>query len=82
MESTEKKKEGSKESAFRGSRPPILDALVFAHMELVSVKEGEEIDADFLRKCRRLVVSEMQDHLDPRHWDSVIKRGATYGANE
>ena len=69
-------KGAANESAFRGSRPPILDALVYAHMELVSLKEGEKIDVDYLRRCRRLVVSEMQDHLDPRHWDSVIKRGA------
>ncbi|MEO9969671.1 MAG: hypothetical protein ABJG15_07555 [Hyphomonadaceae bacterium] len=66
-----------KEAAFRGSRPPILDALIFAHFELVSVKDGDKIDVDFLRRCRRLVVSELQDHLDPRHWDSVIERGAT-----
>ena len=66
-----------KEAAFRGSRPPILDALIFAHFELVSVKDGDQIDVDFLRRCRRLVVSELQDHLDPRHWDSVIERGAT-----
>ena len=70
-------KGASKEAAFRGSRPPILDALVFAHFELVSLKDGDALDVDFLRRCRRLVVSELQDHLDPRHWDSVIERGAT-----
>lgn len=73
----ESNKGRDKEAAFRGSRPPILDALVFAHMELVSLSDGDEIDVDFLRRCRRLVVSELQDHLDPRHWDSVIERGAT-----
>ena len=65
------------ETAFRGSRPPILDALVFAYQELDSLKEGEAVDVAFIRNCRRLVVSELQDHLDPRHWDNVIARGAT-----
>lgn len=70
--------EGSqKEAAFRGSRPPILDAMIFAYKELISVQDGDMINADFLRRCRRLVVSELQEHLDPRHWDSVIERGAT-----
>ena len=73
----EASKGGRKETAFRGSRPPILDALVFAHMELISLGKDDEVNADFLRRCRRLVVSEMQDHLDPRHWDSVIERGST-----
>lgn len=66
-----------KEAAYVGSRPPILDALVLAHFELISLKEGDKVDIEFLRRCRRLVVSELQDHLDPRHWDSVIERGAT-----
>ena len=69
-------KGAEKEAAFRGSRPPILDALVLAHLEIVSMGDGDKIDAEFLRRCRRLVVSELQDHLDPRHWDSVIQRGA------
>ena len=70
-------KGSDKESAFQGSRPPILDALVYAHHELVSLKAGETPEADFLRRCRRLVVSELQDHLDPRHWDTIIERGTT-----
>jgi len=70
------------EIAYQGSRPPILDALVFAHMELVSLGEGDQVNADFLRRCRRLVVSELQEHLDPRRWDSVIERGTTKPANQ
>lgn len=66
-----------KDTSFRGLRPPILDALVYAYQELDSLKDGEAVDVAFIRSCRRLVVSELQDHLDPRHWDSVIARGVT-----
>lgn len=66
-----------KETAFQGSRPPILDALVCAHNELISLPTGHVPDSDFLNRCRRLVVSELQDHLDPRHWDTIIQRGTT-----
>ena len=70
-----------KETAFQGSRPPILDALVFAHKELISLQEGDPPHADFINRCRRLVVSELQDHLDPRHWDTIIERGTTKHAD-
>jgi len=51
--------------------------MVYAYKELISVKEGQFPDAGFLNRCRRLVVSELQDHLDPRHWDTIIERGTT-----
>jgi len=66
-----------KESAYRGQRPPILDALVFACHETQRLGEdgvsGDD-SASFLRECRRQFVSELQAHLDPSHLDEVIER--------
>ena len=67
-----------KDGAYRGVRPPILDALMYAYYEVdaLSRKEGPTGDnsADFIDECRRLVVSELQAHLDPRRRDTVIGR--------
>lgn len=68
----------NKEGAYRGSRPPILDALVFAYMELEAMtREGGptgENTAAFFEECRRLVVSELQAHTDPRRRDMIVGR--------
>lgn len=66
-----------KESAYRGSRPPILDALIFACFEMRELGKGGKglhASAQYLDQCRRLVVSELQAHLDPRHRDKIIER--------
>lgn len=66
-----------KESAYRGSRPPILDALIFACFEMRELGKGGKglhASAQYLDLCRRLVVSELQAHLDPRHRDKIIER--------
>ncbi|MDJ0922290.1 MAG: hypothetical protein QNI84_14270 [Henriciella sp.] len=67
-----------KEGAYRGARPPILDALMFAYYELESLSrtDGPTADnsAEFIADCRRLLVSELQAHLDPRRRDTVIGR--------
>lgn len=59
-----------KERAYQGFRPPILDAVVFAHMQVDRIDaRGAEPDhqaADFLVRCRRLFVSEAQGAIDPR----------------
>ncbi|WP_143435400.1 hypothetical protein [Henriciella aquimarina] len=72
------KKGAEKEGAYRGSRPPILDALVYAHYELEAMtREGGptgENSALFFEDCRRLVVSELQAHTDPRRRDLIVKR--------
>lgn len=71
-------KGGEKEGAYRGSRPPILDALMFAYYEIEALTRqgGPTADnsAEFIEDCRRLLVSELQSHLDPRRRDTVIDR--------
>jgi len=67
-----------KETAFRGYRPVILDAVIFAHYQI------DEIDPDgalpdtaaceYLIKCRRLLVSEVQDAVDPRRRGAMMRR--------
>ena len=67
-----------KEGAYRGSRPPILDAIMFAYYEVEALTRqgGPTADnsAEFIEDCRRLLVSELQAHLDPRRRDTVIDR--------
>lgn len=67
-----------KEGAYRGSRPPILDALMYAYYEVEALTRqgGPTADnsADFIEDCRRLMVSELQAHLDPRRRDTVVDR--------
>lgn len=66
-----------KESAYRGERPPILDVLVFACFEMRELSKGGKglhASAQFLIQCRRVLVSELQAHLDPRHRDKIIER--------
>ncbi len=67
-----------KEGAYRGHRPPVLDALMFAYMELENMAfENAPADDDsgaFIDECRRLLVSELQAHLDPRRKDEIIGR--------
>jgi len=67
-----------KESAFQGYRPPILDAVVFACNRLARIEAsaaGPDGDAaDFLAKCRRLLVSEAQNAIDPRRRGQMLRR--------
>ncbi len=72
------KKGAEKEGAYRGTRPPILDALVFSYYELeVMTREAGptgENTAAFFEECRRLLVSELQAHTDPRRRDMIVGR--------
>lgn len=68
------RKGAEKEGAFRGTRPPILDALIYAHIEVKMLKEEENEGKAFLNRCRRLIVSELQSHLDPRRRDEIVGR--------
>jgi len=64
-----------KEAAFRGLRPPILDALVFAHYAVDRVPtDPDELErvADFMWLCRRMLVSEVQKSVDPRRRTRVL----------
>lgn len=67
-----------KESAFQGFRPPILDAVVFASSLLErldpGVSEPDKDAAAILTKCRRLLVSEAQNAIDPRRKVQMLKR--------
>jgi len=71
-------KGSEKEGAYRGQRPPILDALMFAYYEVEALTRqgGPTADnsAEFIEDCRRLLVSELQAHLDPRRRDLVVDR--------
>ena len=72
------KKGAEKEGAYRGHRPPILDALVFAYYELEAMTRDQgptgENSAAFIEECRRLLVSELQAHTDPRRRDMILGR--------
>jgi hypothetical protein len=67
-----------KEAAFQGYRQPILDAVVFAcgRLERIDPHEaGADTDAaEFLVKCRRLLVSEAQNAIDPRRRAQMLRR--------
>jgi hypothetical protein len=66
-----------KEAAFQGFRPPILDALIFscARLERMAPEGGgDEEAAGFLNKCRRLLVSEAQNAIDPRRRKQMLDR--------
>jgi hypothetical protein len=68
----------NKETAFQGYRPPILDAVVFACNRLARIEAsaaGPDRDAaEFLTKCRRLLVSEAQNAIDPRRRVQMLRR--------
>lgn len=68
----------SKEGAFQGYRQPILDAVVFAHTRLdridVMATTPDEEAAAFLISCRRVLVSEAQNAIDPRRRNQMLKR--------
>lgn len=67
-----------KEGAFQGFRQPILDAVVFACARVSRIDaDGATEDADsakFLNKCRRLLVSEAQNAIDPRRRSQMLRR--------
>ena len=69
-----------KEAAFQGFRPPILDAVVFAcgQVERLDAMDAgpDEAAADLLMKCRRLLVSEAQNAIDPRRRGQMLRRFA------
>jgi hypothetical protein len=67
-----------KERAFQGFRQPILDAVVFACARLDRMQtSGDSPDAEtaaYLIKCRRLLVSEAQNAVDPRRRKEMLDR--------
>lgn len=67
-----------KETAFQGYRPPILDAVVFACNRLARLDANaggpDKEAAEFLTKCRRLLVSEAQNAIDPRRRGQMLRR--------
>lgn len=69
-----------KEAAFQGFRPPVLDSVIFAcgRLSRMSAEGGpDKASTDFLLKCRRLLVSEAQNAIDPRRRKQMLKRLAT-----
>lgn len=71
-------KGAEKDSAYQGHRPPILDALMWVYYELSALtRDGGptgQNSAEYINDCRRLLVSELQAHLDPRRRNAVIGR--------
>lgn len=71
-------KGADKEGAYQGVRPPILDAVMFTYHEIeAQTREGGasgEESAAFIEDCRRLLVSELQAHLDPRRHEKIFER--------
>jgi hypothetical protein len=67
-----------REAAFRGYRPPILDAVVFGYFQLDRLdcrNLGPDAEAgDYLVRCRRLLVSELQNAIDPRRRGQMLRR--------
>lgn len=67
-----------KASAFQGYRQPILDAVVFSCTALAKMQTDtaapDEVTAAFLVKCRRLLVSEAQNAIDPRRRREMLER--------
>jgi len=67
-----------REAAFKGFRPPILDAVVFGFYQLDRMEcEGAEPDvsaADYLVRCRRILISELQHTIDPRRRGQMLTR--------
>lgn len=65
-----------KEGAFQGYRPPVLDAVVLAYFQLDRVRQEnggpDEVACDYLIKCRRLLVSELQNAIDPRRRGAML----------
>ena len=72
------KKGREKEAAFQGYRQPILDAVIFA-CGLLDRLAGEQGGADeaavaLLLKCRRLLISEAQNAVDPRRRNQMLRQ--------
>ncbi|MEQ9315934.1 MAG: hypothetical protein RLN72_08770 [Henriciella sp.] len=72
-------KGADKDTAYgSGTRPPILDALVYAYYELEALtREGGptgDNSAGFFDDCRSLVVSELQVYTDPSRREMILGR--------
>jgi hypothetical protein len=67
-----------REAAFKGFRPPILDTVVFAYQQLDRLDcdsaDPDTDAADYLLRCRRLLISELQQAIDPRRRGQMLSR--------
>lgn len=67
-----------KEGAFQGHRQPILDAMVFACIQMERMEPRntgpDPTAADYLTRCRRLMISEVQAAIDPRRRREAMKQ--------
>ncbi|MES1156959.1 MAG: hypothetical protein ABUL73_04175 [Alphaproteobacteria bacterium] len=67
-----------KESAYQGFRPVILDAVIFAHYQLDRIDPNavtpDQDACNYLVRCRRLLVSEVQNAVDPRRRGRMLRR--------
>jgi len=67
--------------AFKGVRPPLLDAIMFAHIVTEHLyahpkhwKDKSEGAVKVLNDCRRLVVTELQNAIDPRQKERILSQ--------
>jgi len=71
---------------YRGSEPPILEALLLAYHELDALTRqgGPTADnsADFIDDCRRLLVSELNAYSDPVRREAITNRYDEQNINE
>lgn len=67
-----------REAAFKGFRPPILDTVVFGYYQLDRLDcggaEPDAAAAEYLTRCRRLLISELQLAIDPRRRGQMLTR--------
>lgn len=67
-----------REAAFKGFRPPILDCVVFGYFQLDRMADDvaapDNDAAEFLIRCRRLLISELQQAIDPRRRGQMLSR--------
>lgn len=75
-----------KDAAFQGYRPPVLDALVFACYRVERIDSQpttpDEAGAGYLSRCRRLLVSEIQQAIDPRRRSRTLLRLSLGGSSD
>jgi hypothetical protein len=73
-----------KEGAFKGFRPPVLDCLIFAFykLERMDIRAlAPDLDTcDFITRCRRTLVSDLQRAIDPRRRSRMLKTLALSGS--
>lgn len=76
----------NKATAFQGHRPPILDVLVWAYVEVEALTLTDKYvganSCNFITDCRRILVSELQIYLDPKRMNDFVGRYDSQSGDE